>query len=134
MVVRFRKKVSRQHGLHTHGWGAKKKHRGGGSKGGKGYGGSHKHKFSFITSYDPNHYGYKGFHSSKHKQETIINIGELEKLSLKEGKTELDLASFGYTKLLGKGKLAAPLTVKVGKLSARAKEKIENAGGKIVEE
>ena len=42
MVVRKRKKNSRQHGSTTHGWGAMKKHRGAGNRGGRGLAGTGK--------------------------------------------------------------------------------------------
>jgi len=40
MTVNKRKKMSRLRGSHTHGWGAKKKHRGKGNKGGAGMAGT----------------------------------------------------------------------------------------------
>ncbi|MBI5072716.1 50S ribosomal protein L15, partial [Candidatus Woesearchaeota archaeon] len=60
MVVRFRKKITRQRGKRWHGYGSKKKHRGKGSHGGKGFAGFHKHKWSYTVKYAPNHYGSKG--------------------------------------------------------------------------
>ena len=42
MTVNKRKKNSRQRGSHTHGWGAMKKHRGAGNRGGRGAAGSGK--------------------------------------------------------------------------------------------
>lgn len=42
MVVLRKKKVKKQRGSRTHGWGSPKKHRGSGSKGGKGNAGSGK--------------------------------------------------------------------------------------------
>ena len=61
------KKVQKMRGSKTHGYGAKKKHRGKGSKGGKGYGGSTKHNRTYIYAYEPEHFGHKGFHSMKKK-------------------------------------------------------------------
>lgn len=126
MTVRFKKKIRKWRGRTSHGGGHKKKRRGGGSQGGRGYGGSHKHKFSYVTSKEPEHYGYKGFHSRKKRGKTI-NIGDIAKMK----ESTIDLASMEYDKLLGKGKLNRAVTVKVGKASAQAKEKIEKAGGKI---
>lgn len=127
-----KQKVKKNRGMRgskTHGWGAKKKHRGKGSRGGKGYAGSHKHKYSYIVKYEPDHFGYKGFHSLKEKDKSV-NIKDLEKLA--EGKNELDLSALGIDKLLSAGEITRPLTVKVKKFSKKAKEKIENAGGKFV--
>jgi large subunit ribosomal protein L15 len=44
----------------------------------------------------------------------------------------LDLRSIGYNKLLGGGTLQEPIVLKVAKVSATAKQKIELAGGEIV--
>ena len=59
--VTKRGKVRHMRGQRWHGWGAKKKHRGKGSKGGRGKAGRHKHKFSYVNTVDPYNYGYKGF-------------------------------------------------------------------------
>ena len=126
MVVRFRKKNRAMRGSMTHGWGAKKKHRGKGSKGGKGYGGSTKHKRSYIYAHKRDHFGKKGFHALKEKNR-IINVGELEKIS--EGKSEIDLTAMRYDKLLSKGNISKPLTIIAQAFSKIAKEKIEKAGG-----
>ena len=126
MPVKFKQKTRKWRGRTSHGWGMKKKHRGGGSQGGRGYGGSHKHKFSYVTSKEPDHYGYKGFFSKK-KKTTAVNIDELAKM---EGST-IDLGKMGYAKLLGKGRINKPVVVKVNEASKQAKEKIEKAGGKI---
>lgn len=48
------------------------------------------------------------------------------------GKLVLDLRSIGYDKLLGGGTLLKPIVVRVAKVSATAKQKIELAGGGIV--
>jgi len=127
MPTRFRRKITRQRGKRTHGWGSKKKHRGKGSRGGKGYGGSSKHKRSYIYTYEPEHFGYKGFHSLRKKGNTI-NVGELERF----GKTELNLKKLGYTKLLSKGNISSAITVHISEFSPKAKEKIEASGGKII--
>ncbi|MBI2172687.1 MAG: uL15 family ribosomal protein [Candidatus Aenigmarchaeota archaeon] len=149
MSVRFRKKITRQRGSSTHGWGSKKKHRGGGSLGGRGMSGYHKHKFSFVVSKDPEHFGYKGFTSIEKKDKTI-NIDDMKRLMnksaipsgsqkisssaelMKDG--AVDLVSMGYGKLLSRGKIDKAVTVRVRKFSAKAKEKIEAAGGNIVSE
>ncbi|MFH0832662.1 MAG: uL15m family ribosomal protein [Candidatus Aenigmatarchaeota archaeon] len=125
MVVRFRKKNERMRGSKTHGYGSKKKHRGKGSKGGKGYGGSTQQKRSYILRYEPNHFGHKGFNSLR-KKNNIINVGDLEKLG-----NEIDLITMGYDKLLSKGDISKPIIVRVKKFSKMAKEKIEKAGGRV---
>ncbi len=126
MTTRFKKKTRKWRGRTSHGGGHKKKRRGGGSQGGRGYGGSHKHKFSYITSKEPDHYGYKGFHSRKKKEKTI-NIEDVSKMS----GNDFNLKKLGYDKLLGRGKIDRAVTVAVDSASAQAKEKIEKAGGKV---
>ncbi len=128
MTARFRKKNSRQRGSHTHGYGAKKKHRGGGSRGGRGFGGTHKHKFSWVLRWDPDHFGYKGFHSRR-AQRQAINVSDLERLN---AGSDVNLPSLGYHTLLGRGSVTKAFVVTVDKCSARARHKIETAGGRIV--
>ena len=126
MTARFRQKVRKWRGRTSHGGGHKKKRRGGGSQGGRGYGGSHKHKFSYITTVEPDHYGKKGFFTLRKKEKTI-NIDELAKM---EG-NEINLRKLGYGKLLGKGKISRPVSVTVDYASKQATDKISKAGGKI---
>lgn len=130
MPVKFKQKVRKWRGRTSHGWGMKKKHRGGGSQGGRGLGGSNKHKYSFVTSKDPDRFGYKGFFSKKKKIKSI-NIDEVLKMEDRMEGDTIDLKKAGYGKLLSRGKINRAITVKVGKFSAKAKEKIEKAGGKI---
>ena len=47
--------------------------------------------------------------------------------------SEIDLGKLGYEKLLGKGTISRAVTVKVDQASAQAKEKIEKAGGMVLE-
>jgi len=122
------KKVRKMRGQRTHGWGSKKKHRGGGSRGGRGFAGGHKHKYIKILKYYPDHFGKRGFVSVK-KKDKIININEMLKIANGD---EINLTEMGYDKLLSKGKIDKPITVIVKKCSKKAKEKIEKAGGKII--
>ncbi len=126
MTLRFRKK-EKGRGAGT-GYGSKKKHRGKGSKGGRGFAGLHKHKWSWVNTKDPEHYGYKGF-VSRRKKVRAINVGELEDLA--EG-NQVNLSKLGYGKLLSRGYADKALTVKVERFTTKAKEKIEKAGGKII--
>lgn len=119
----MRKKTKKMRGSHTHGYGSKKKHRGAGSKGGKGLAGSSGHKKLFAMEKFPERFGKRGFRRRRKGRRTI-NVGELE------GK-KIDLDKAGYDKLLGKGSVSKPFRIKVKKLSKKAKEKIEKAGGRI---
>ncbi|MBU0666244.1 MAG: uL15m family ribosomal protein [Nanoarchaeota archaeon] len=129
MTENKRKKNSRQRASHTHGWGAKKKHRGAGNRGGRGRAGSGKRgdakKPSFWKEKDA--YGRaKGFKSIKKHQKTI-NISELHKFN----STEINLKSQGYTKLLAMGTVVEKFNISVEYASQKAIEKIKKAGGEV---
>ena len=128
MVVRFGKKIRKQRGKRWHGYGAKKKHRGKGSSGGRGWAGSHKHKWSYVNKYEPDHFGKRGFNSLK-KKGNQINIDQLVKLAGDNKK--IDLKEYGYAKLLGRGDISKAISVRVDSCSSSAKEKIESVGGSV---
>jgi large subunit ribosomal protein L15 len=129
MTARFRKKARKLRGSKTHGWGSKKKHRGAGSRGGRGNAGLLKHKRSWMLKYDPHHFGKYGFLPVTSRKPQAINLYELQKIA--KG-PEVDLGALGYEKLLGKGNIEKPITVKVRACSEKAKEKIESVGGKVI--
>lgn len=52
----------------------------------------------------------------------------------KGGKPLVDLASLGYTKLLGSGRVTRALSIKVASCSKSAMEKVEKAGGEVLVE
>jgi large subunit ribosomal protein L15 len=120
-------------GSKTHGYGSKKKHRGGGSKGGRGQAGQFKHKKTFFKRWGKAK--QPRFKSLEHRgirpKEKAINLGDLVKLT---DKNEIDAKEFGYGKVLSEGVLERPVTIKAKKFSERAKQKIEKAGGKAVVE
>ena len=84
----------------------------------------------------------KGFNNAQFKTKfAIVNLSQLE-AKFENGDTvnEESLRACGLVKgiydavkVLGKGELSKKLTVEVDKLSASAREKIESAGGKVVE-
>jgi large subunit ribosomal protein L15 len=125
-----------------HGFGNTQKHRGAGSRGGRGMAGSKKQRWQYVSKYLPGYFGRRGFKKKGEVQcDITINVGEIEAILdalVKEGKAKggkgaysVDLAAAGFTKLLGTGKVASKLTVTVASCSAKAKEKIEAAGGSI---
>ena len=137
MTARFRKKVRRMRGSHTHGWGAKKKHRGSGSRGGVGAAGMFFQKRSYVTTYDRDRFGRKGFGfvpQAAGKRMETINLRQVDALAAKNKLKEIDVSKFGYQKVLGGGRLTAPLTVKAKVITEHAKAKIEKAGGKAKSE
>ena len=128
-----RKKKSRMRGYSTHGWGARKKHRGAGNRGGRGMAGSGKRadqkKPSIIKEYGNTYFGKHGFNRPKKmiKKIKTINILDLPKFK----KTEINLTELGYNKLLSKGTPNKKYKIKIKLFSKKAKEKIEKAGGTI---
>jgi large subunit ribosomal protein L15 len=137
-------KTSKYRGGRTHGRG-KKAGRGAGLRGGRGNAGLHKHKWISTVKYSPEHFGRHGF---KRPQSVVadkitMNLSDLE-LSLpmlardgfaeeKDGKWTVDLTRLGVDKLLGSGRIATPVAVRVTQVSAKAKAKLEGAGGKLLE-
>ncbi len=150
MVVRKRKrKVNKLRGSKTYGWGSKKKHRGKGSKGGKGKAGMGKRGQQKLTMLYaegklPLGRGRKGFkrHKSIVREKNCINVGDIERyierwvaMGVAEKKDKpyvVDLEKAGYDKLLGAGKINLPVEVRVAEATQKAIEKIESAGGKVV--
>lgn len=143
-MEKTRKKNSRQRGTHTHGWGSKKKHRGAGSRGGRGNAGSGKRGDAKKPSFWKDHkrYGKSGFTSKVRNKYKTINISELdtkidnlvkqEKVKLKNNIYTIDLANLKIGKLLGAGNTTRKFEIKVGIASAKAIAKIEKAGGKVI--
>jgi len=126
-----RPKVSRARGNKTHGWGHKKKHRGYGNKGGRGNAGSGKRGDAKKPSFwrDPGYMGPKGFKTHR-KSIRTITLRDLDK-HYKEGK--INLSELGYDKLLATGKITKKFEIVISLYTPRALEKIEAAGGKIID-
>lgn len=143
MTENKRKKNSRQRGSWTHGWGAKKKHRGAGHRGGRGLAGSGKRGDAKKTLYweNPNYFGKQGFVSVNGHDDVTINIAHLDvivetlikkgKATKTNGEVSINLGSMGITKLLGAGNTDKKLNITVDKASKSAEEKINKNGGKL---
>jgi large subunit ribosomal protein L15 len=137
MTTRFRK-VRRQRGSRTHGWGQVGQHRSTGHKGGHGKAGLHKHHWTRTVLLDRNPFGEKGFVSPTRKvTKKWANVGDLDNMfprygKVEEGKNVIDLASLGYDKLLGAGKVSSKYSVIVRAVAEGAKAKVEAAGGEVV--
>jgi len=108
------------------GFGAKKKHRGGGSRGGRGKAGWHKYKWSYTTSFEPEHFK-KPSMKPKPKILESINLWQISDVALKNNLKEISLHNY---KVLSTGKLALPVVIKASAFSKKAAEKIQAAGGK----
>lgn len=129
-----RKKVCRMRGTKTCGYGPRK-HRGAGNRGGRGNAG--RKKQGKIRGWKRGEYlGKRGFKSLVQRRIApsvkTINLRELARLAVKE--KEIDVTKLGYDKVLGAGEWRSSARIKANSFSARAKEKIEKAGGKAVTE
>jgi len=131
-------------GSRTHGRG-KKAGRGAGLHGGTGNAGLHKHKVMKMLKFMPDHFGRHGF---KRPQEMVsakitMNVGDVDQnvdklvadgFAEKKGdKTVVNLSNMGIDKLLGFGNVSKKYEIVVADSSERAKQKVESAGGAIVE-
>ena len=143
MTHNKRSKNTRQRGSWTHGWGAKKKHRGAGSRGGRGFAGSGKRGDAKKTLYwnDSKYFGKRGFVNVNAEKEVTINIAHLaaiaetllkkNKAAKENGAISINLKELGYTKLLAAGNTKKKLNITVDKASKNAEEKITKTGGKL---
>ncbi len=136
MPVNKRKKNSRLKGSHTYGWGSKKKHRKAGNRGGHGMSGTGKRsdhrKTMILKKYGNEYFGRTGF---KRPQKVLLKIKTINVQDLNKFKEDkIDLIKLGYNKLLGKGSITKKVTIIVPKFSESAKEKIEKAGGQVLEQ
>ncbi|ASJ09924.1 50S ribosomal protein L15 [Thermococcus sp. P6] len=146
-MIRRKRKVRKLRGSHTHGWGCKKKHRGGGSKGGRGMAGTGKRKntkWTWVIKYAPDHLGKRGFHRPKAVQYTpsVINLSDIDEnlqlfldmgIAVEEGgKVIVDVTGLGVDKVLGTGKLTRPIVIKARYVTPKAEEKIRAAGGEVI--
>ena len=82
----------------------------------------------------------RGFHNPFRVEFTLVNLKDLSKLAAGSEVTPETLREVGLIrskrhmiKLLGDGELSAPLTVRVHRVSAPARAKIEAAGGTVEE-
>ena len=73
----------------------------------------------------------RGFKSLSKVEYIEVNVSLLEKLA--SGKEEINLNELmgGKVKVLGRGEIGKPITVKASKFSKSAKDKIEKAQGKV---
>lgn len=114
-------KTQKYRGSNTHGKGSKKKGRGAGGRGGKGMAGTNKHRFQGKK--------YFGKHGFTHPNPTTIKVINIKDL---QDKKEINLTKEGYDKLLGVGHITKPIKITVKQASKKAQEKIEKAGGTII--
>jgi len=146
MVVRKRKKNVKQRGSKTHGWGAMKKHRGAGNRGGRGMAGTGKKGDANKPTkwHDKRYFGKHGF--IKHgvaKKAVPVNLSYFEdkidglvKKGLAQKKEDfyvVDVKKLGFSKVLGCGKLTKRFKISSPLFSKEAVDKIKKAGGEVIE-
>ena len=135
-----RKKNVRLRGSKTHGWGAMKKHRGAGSRGGRGMAGTGKKGDAKKPSIWKNKYfGKSGF--KRAKRIPTINLSDIERklptweknnLVTKEKDVyNVNLSDLGYEKLLSQGNIKTKVKISVDKTSKKAMEKVQKSGGQV---
>ena len=137
-----RKKKIRMRGrkMGTHGWGARKKHKKSGHRGGTGMAGTGKRadqkKTLILKLYGNNYFGKQGITSrgTKRDKRDRINLKQIESNLKKYGKKtangwEINLE--GY-KILGNEAVKNKLIIKAEDTSKTALEAVKKAGGKII--
>jgi large subunit ribosomal protein L15 len=139
--MRFKdKKNKRQRGSKTHGWGAMKKHRGAGNRGGRGNAGSGKRGDAKKTLFQVKKVrsGKYGFHNPVSRKIRAVNISDLDRMAI-SGKLKkekdiypVNLKAMGYDKLLGAGKPANRFRITAVSASQKAVSKIQEAGGEVI--
>ena len=140
-----RRKSSRMHGRGqgTHGWGARKKHKKSGHRGGKGMAGTGKRadqKKTLVTKlYGHGYFGKRGITSKrtwkdKRKRINLQDIElNLEKYGKKSGdKWEINLQDYKVLDSFHEYGVKNKLIIKAREASTSAVEKVRKAGGEIL--
>ena len=118
-------------------------HRKSGQRGGKGRAGTYKHHT--LQRIKEGFFQQKGGflrHAATSRPVRTANLGELDakidqllaagKLVKEGDKVKLNADTLGIEKLLGTGRVTHPLIVTVRYITAKAKAKIEAAGGEVI--
>lgn len=133
-MARLGKRNRKFLGTRNHGKGNAKNCRGKGGKGGWGRAGTGKHRWTYITAYEPEfaqHGGHFGFSNPNAKTVKTINLFEIQnranagKLPSKDGKATLEFEG----KILGGGSITAAVVVRARAATKKAQESIKAAGG-----
>ncbi len=146
MVVNRRKKNVRMRGSQTHGWGAKKKHRGAGNRGGRGMAGTGKRADSKKPSiWKLPYFGQHGFFNhnpKKYKDVNAVTTKDVEEkirvwqklglVSEDKGFIVIDLPKIGFKKLVANGKITKKMRIIVPYASKSVIERVKKAGGEVI--
>ena len=146
MTVNKRSKHSRMRGSYTHGWGAKKKHRGAGHRGGRGMAGTGKRADQKKPSiWKERYFGRFGFKTKgvvekikpvnlfyfEQNAEKLLSEKSIEK---KGDVYEIDAAKLGFNKILGCGKITKKFRITADSFSEKSIERIKEAGGEAIQQ
>lgn len=142
MTAKRKKKNKRMRGGQTHGWGAKKKHRGGGSRGGRGMAGTGKRAGTRQPSiWGIEYFGKRGFKKKNKIMINPINIKTVEEsisywadrklIEIKKDMYVIDLGKLGYNKLIGSGSLTKKVEIKVERATPGAIEAVKQNDGNV---
>ncbi len=141
MTIRRNKKVRKQRGSRTYGYGRiSGGHRKGGSRGGKGKAGlKDHHRIGRIAEMIRSKKGFTV--PNTQSSHLSVNIGDIDEqldillaknIAKKEASiVKIDVSELGYDKVIGKGVVRHSLHLYAKNITPRAKEKIEAAGGKV---
>jgi large subunit ribosomal protein L15 len=145
MVVRRATKSKKRRGTRTEGWGAGKKHRGHGHKGGHGASGVGKRGAQRKSKYLAKKkvpYGRVGIRNRRINPEikaiSLKNLDQIldklvsQKLADKQGDSyTIDISKIKFDKILATGKITKKVNIICKMISPLAKEKVEAAGGSV---
>ena len=127
-MKRHKKKITKQRGTRSVGRGRSKRGRGRGSRMARGSVKRGQRNIMHIHKYQPERFAKKGFASIK-KKGKAINLRDIEKLT---DKNEIDVTKHKIDKVLGVGELSKAMKITAKSFTAKAKEKIEKAGGQAI--
>jgi len=136
-------KRSKYRGSRTCGGGTHKNRRGAGNRGGRGRAGHRDHRFSHFLIANDVHNGKHGFVNKNPTRLTAIDIGDIDQMAddlVAAGKAALDgdaividAGQIGIDKILGGGQVTKKMNISALSVTDRARQKIEENGGRIQE-
>ncbi|MBT8508008.1 50S ribosomal protein L15 [Methanomicrobiaceae archaeon CYW5] len=136
-------KRSKYRGSRTCGGGTSKNRRGAGNRGGRGRAGHRDHRFSHFLIANDVHNGKHGFVNKNPSRLTALDIGEIDQMAddlVATGKAALegdviviDAGQIGIDKILGGGQVTKKMNISALSVTDRARQKIEENGGQILE-
>ncbi|MDH5403180.1 MAG: 50S ribosomal protein L15 [Candidatus Heimdallarchaeota archaeon] len=148
MVVRRSRKVRKQRGGRSHGWGVVKDHKGSGMSGGKGNAGRMSHKWLQYVIREKEtgekalgQYGFKrpqqfttkySTINTSHLDQSIDSLVNSGKASKDGDVYQIDLNTLGITKLLAQGDISRKINITVKIATERAIKKVTESGGKVI--